>query len=407
MPLREARTIRALTAVARADALLEARNRLFASARFQRLASRLPLTRWIARRRARRLFDLCAGFVYSQVLLACVELGVFDLLARGPQSVDAIAGRIGLPPEGAARLLRAAASLGLLEPRRGGRFGLGGLGAALGANPGIFAMVEHHRLLYADIADPVALLRGKQGPTELSRYWSYAGNAGAELEEEDVVPYSALMSASQSLVADQILDAYGLEGHRCLLDVGGGEGFFLGAVAERAPHLRLVLFDLPAVAERARARFAKQPWAERVSVVGGDFLRDPLPAGADVVSLVRVVLDHEDDAALAILRSVRRALPADGVLLLAEPMPGTSRPDPVGDAYFGFYLLAMGSGRARTPEELEALLRSAGFDDFRRVATRIPVQTRLLVARPSRDGAAARSRPWASSRGSAERNQGE
>lgn len=370
--------------------LLEARNRLLGSPRFQRLAARLPLTGWVARRRARRLFDLCAGFVYSQVLAACVELRIFDLLADGPHSVAALAERTELSQESATRLLRAAASLGLLERRRGGRYGLSGLGAALRANPGVTAMVEHHRLLYADLADPVALLRGERGRTALSRYWGYADGSGSELGEKEVADYSRLMSASQSLVAEPVLDAYPLARHRRLLDVGGGDGSFLAAVARRAPHLELVLFDLPAVAERARTRLADESWGHRVRVVGGDFFADSLPAGADVISLVRVVLDHDDDDALAILRAVHRALPDDGVLLLAEPMSDTPGAEPVGDAYFGLYLLAMGSGRARTPDELEALLRAAGFEELRWVRTAMPLQTRLVVARPA---AAAGSAP--------------
>ena len=36
---------------------------------------------------------------------------------------------------------------------------------------------------------------------------------------------------SQPLVADEVLDAYDLHGHRCLLDVGGGQGRFLLAAA--------------------------------------------------------------------------------------------------------------------------------------------------------------------------------
>ena len=78
----------------------------------------------------------------------------------------------------------------------------------------------------------------------------------------------------------------------------------------RAPDLRLMLFDLPPVAERARARFAAAGLAGRAAAIGGDFLADPLPPGADVVSLVRVLHDHDDAAALAILRAARRALPA-------------------------------------------------------------------------------------------------
>jgi demethylspheroidene O-methyltransferase len=58
--------------------------------------------------------------------------------------------------------------------------------------------------------------------------------------------------------------------HRCLLDVGGGEGVFLAAVATRAPALRLMLLDLPAVAERARIRLAAAGLLERASIHGGN-----------------------------------------------------------------------------------------------------------------------------------------
>jgi len=391
----------------------ELRNRLLASPRFQRWATRFLPTRPIARRSARRLFDLCAGFVYSQVLLACVQLDLFSMLAEGPQPLKHLASRLGLAPEAARRLLKAAASLELVEARGGDRFGLGPLGAAFLGNPGIAAMVEHHALLYADLADPVALLRGEVETTRLSRYWPYARNegharqardpaAGAEggveadadagpsaptpaptpaLERDRVVGYSALMSASQSLVADQILDLHPLSRHHCLLDVGGGDGSFLEAAARRAPGLRLMSFDLPAVAGLARERFERAGLGGRAEAIGGDFRVDPLPEGADIVSLVRIVHDHDDETVLDLLRAVRRALPDDGVLLLAEPMAETPGAEPMGDAYFGLYLLAMGSGRPRSPKELCAMVRAAGFREVRWVPTAMPLQTGLLIAR--------------------------
>jgi demethylspheroidene O-methyltransferase len=119
----------------------------------------------------------------------------------------------------------------------------------------------------------------------------------------------------------------------------------------------------------------------RARAVGGSFLADPLPEGADVVSLVRVVHDHDDDAAMTLLRAVHRALPPKGTLLLAEPMMGTPGAEPVGDAYFGFYLLAMGRGRPRTPRDLRAMLQSAGFAQTQLVKTHQPLQSRLIVAR--------------------------
>jgi demethylspheroidene O-methyltransferase len=60
-------------------------------------------------------------------------------------------------------------------------------------------------------------------------------------------------------------------------------------------------------------------------------------------------------------------------------MAGTAGAEAMGDAYFGFYLLAMGRGRARTATELSALIRAAGFDEPRPLATRIPLQVRILV----------------------------
>jgi demethylspheroidene O-methyltransferase len=187
------------------------------------------------------------------------------------------------------------------------------------------------------------------------------------------------MSASQPLVAADVLTAYRLDRHRCLLDLGGGEGTFLCAAARAAPRLQLMLFDLPAVAARARARFAETGLADRAQAFGGDFYHEALPAGADIISLVRVIHDHDDDAAMTILRAARRALPPGGTLLLAEPMAGTPGAEPVG-AYFGFYLLAMGSGRPRRAEELTAMLQEAGFGAIRSVPTNQPLLVRVLIA---------------------------
>jgi demethylspheroidene O-methyltransferase len=355
------------------------RNGVLGSPRFQRFASRFVLTRPIARRRARALFDLVAGFTYSQTLAACIQTGLLDLLAAAPMDTASVAARIDLPEAGAARLLRAAAALGLVEAI-GARWVLGADGAALRGNRGIAEMVAHHHLLYVDLADPVALLRRGGGGGALSRHWRYAESAGSG-DALQVAPYSALMAASQPLIANQVLDAHPLARHRRLLDVGGGEGAFLIAAGARAPSLSLALFDLPAVGERARARLAAAGLASRTTVFEGDFLADPLPKGHDLISLVRVLHDHDDAPALALLRRVHAALPRDGTLLIAEPMAQTRGAEPAGDAYFGLYLLAMGSGRPRSPAEIAGMLRAAGFGSSRLVPTAIPLTTRVIVAR--------------------------
>jgi demethylspheroidene O-methyltransferase len=167
-----------------------------------------------------------------------------------------------------------------------------------------------------------------------------------------------------------------------LLDVGGGSGTFIRAAGSRAPKLNLMVFDLPQVAEAAKRRLDTPDLAGRLTVTGGDFLSGSLPKGADLISLIRVLHDHDDDRALTLLKAIREALPADGALLIAEPMSGTPGAEPIGDAYFGFYLLAMRSGRPRTPAEIGDILTAAGFSTWRLIPSSTPLLARLILARP-------------------------
>ena len=364
------------------DRLLARRDRWLANPSLQRWLARFPLTRRLAARRAAALFDLCAGFVYSQVLFACVRLRLFEALADGPRSVDWLALRSELDPEAARCLLDAAVSLGLFERRGENLYGLGDLGAAMLGNPAVAAMVEHHETLYADLADPLAMLRGARDAQRLAKYWPYATAARPEsLTGDEVDAYTSLMAASQPLVAQDVLAAYDFGQHRCLLDVGGGDGTFIAAVAERCPGLQLQLFDLPAVVERARDRLAARGLAGRVRCTGGSFATDELPQGADVVSLIRILHDHDDPRVLTILRAARQALGAGGTLVIGEPLAEAAGDGSMRDAYFGIYLRAMGSGRPRSARQLGEMLEQAGFTDIRQIRTIRPLLAGVVTAR--------------------------
>ncbi len=356
--------------------------KLVATDEFQRWSARFPLTAPITRYRSKKVFDLVSGFVYTQTLYACVELELFDYLADGAKTVDEIAARGRMPVSSAERLLNAAVSLRLLLKRPHGRYGLGPLGAPLVRNVGVTALIRHHKMAYHDLADPLSLLRqGSDFRTELSRYWSYADAPRPQaIDETRVAAYSEIMAATLPPVAHDVLDAYDLRKHECLLDVGGGEGVFLSLVGARHPSLQLQLFDLPAVAARARTRLEQAGLGDRVSCHGGNFHADPLPTGADVISLVRVLLDHDDESVQRLLQRARAALPRGGKLLIAEALAGAKGAETVGDAYFSFYLMAMGKGRARRASELHQMLQTAGFRRSRELPTRFPIQTGLIVA---------------------------
>lgn len=348
--------------------LSEWRNKLYASARFKRWAARFPLTRGVARGHARGLFDLVAGFVYSQITYAMVTTGTIARLADGAATLADLASRADLPEAAMLRLMKAAASLGLAETA-GDRWMLGPAGAALAGDAGIQAMIVHHAALYRDLADPVALLRSGGGGGALSGYWPYAEGTGG-----GVADYSALMAASQPMVAEQIIGAYDFGKHKRLLDIGGGAGAFLAAVCTAHPRLDLALFDLPDVAAIAAAK------TPQLSTFGGSFLVDPLPAGFDCLTLIRILHDHDDAAVMTVLRAARVALSPGGRLVIGEPLAERGRDARVGDAYFGFYLLAMGSGRARSRSEIGEMLRSAGFSRIRFPRTALPLVASVVVA---------------------------
>lgn len=346
------------------------RNRVLQDHAFQYWAARLPIFAAVSRRRAASAFDLVAGFCYSQVLLAAVQAGLLELLDSGPKDGAELARSTGLSRDAALRLVRAAAALDLAEEVAPGCWMLGQQGAALLSNPGALAMVRHHPLLYNDLADPLALLRqDRTSATKLSDFWHYT----SETEGRKSQDYSELMAGSQVMVAREALAAYPFARHRRLLDIGGGHGAFVKAVAQACPHLACGLFDLPPVLAGCDRDMTG------VSLHPGDFFASPLPTGYDCMTLVRILHDHDDDRCLAILQAARAALPPGGKLVIAEPMSGARDAKAMGDAYFGLYLWAMNSGRPRTAKEYEALASAAGFSRCVRRPTAMPVIASVIV----------------------------
>jgi len=363
-------------------ALPEIIDRLVASPKFRRFSAGFLPFRPLARHRSKVLFDLMAGFVHSQILLACVRLDLPSLLLERPRRLSELMGHTGLSEEAMTRLLKAAISLGLVRRRRGDLYGLGPVGQDVANNAAALAMIEHHVAFYADMRDPIALLKREVPETALAAYWPYVGDRDG-VTESVASDYSTLMAQSQEGVAEEVLDDYSVKGRRHILDIGGGDGTFLSAVARRVSlDTKLTLFDLPQVAQAARHRLTTAGLADRIETVGGDFLETPLPGDADLITLIRVLFDHPDRIVAPLLKAIRAAIAPDGALLIAEPVSETPGGERIADAYFSFYLLAMGEGQVRTKAHHTDLLKNAGFSKVRVVSCRMPHLVRLIEARP-------------------------
>jgi len=365
------------------DRLQIDRDKLIANSRFRNAIAKIPFLRSIAKKRANQLFDVMAGFVYSQILLACIRLDLFNYLKDGPLTLESIKNECGLEGAPLKQLLEAAVSIHLLEIRTKNKYGLGRLGAPLVGNSALAAMIEHHSVLYEDLRDPLLLLSGKLKSKKLEKFWPYVSSDPEDQEslkdQDRVKDYSDLMSASLPLVADQVVGAYDFSRHRCLLDVGGGQGTFLKRVHLQSPQLQRMLFDLPGVINLAAENFSTNADDQSIKVFGGDFFRDELPTGADLITLIRVIFDHDDERVKILLRSIYRALSPGGKLLIAEPMAETPDHPPMGHAYFGFYLLAMGRGRPRTVNEIGRLAIQVGFKGVEVLPSDMPINAQVLL----------------------------
>lgn len=358
------------------DRLKDFRSNLYASARFQSVCSRFFLTRPIARANAGAVFDLCAGFVYTQILYTCVRTDLLAHLRAGPMTPVEATSALDMPMDGVLRLFKAACALNILETRSGGRYGLGSVGAAVLGNPGLQSMILHNGHLYVDLAKPVELLKARSKETELANYWAYSrATTPTERPPEYVSTYSDLMSQTVNVIAQEVINAYPIKRHKRMLDVGGGDGAFLQAVAERVSGLELMLLDLPPVAQLAEQRFEAGP--HKAAITGANMFEDAWPEGADLITLIRVALDHDDDAVMKLYTKARAALKPGATLLIAEQMSDSPK---IGDGYFGLYLWAMGSGRARTAKEHCQMLEAAGFQKTKVIKTAQPILARIVIA---------------------------
>ena len=126
----------------------------------------------------------------------------------------------------------------------------------------------------------------------------------------------------------------------------------LAAILERHPDVEGVLFDQPAVVAGA-------PPIDRCRVASGSFF-EAVPEGADAYLLKAVLHDWDDEPAISILRTCRRAAPVGSSVLIIERQLGPPNADPAAKLSDLNMLVGPG-GRERTLEEYEVLLDAAGF----------------------------------------------
>ena len=128
---------------------------------FQRWAAAFPLTKFIARRaRARCSTSAPASCIRRSCSPACAW-AFSTCWPKGQKRSSRSRPRWTCPRKRPTACCAPRPRCGCCAPYRGTASRSADLGASLRGNPSIAAFIEHHSLLYDDLRDPVALLRGR------------------------------------------------------------------------------------------------------------------------------------------------------------------------------------------------------------------------------------------------------
>ena len=321
------------------------------------------------------LYQMAIGHYVSRALHLAAKLGIAELLATGPLAADELAAKTGTDPAALRRVLRLLASTGVFREEESGAFASTSLGELLRSDvPGSARALV---LLFAGIGlqdswrELEYCVRTGQ-PAFRKR--SPDGDAFSHFDAEQAKIFDAAMATFAPQTAAAIAAAYDFSRLGTVVDVGGGNGALLIGILGANPALHGIVFDRPQVIDGAKRKVAEAGLAARCQVVAGDFF-ESVPAGADAYLIKHVIHDWDDEKALAILASCRRAMGPNSRLLIAEgvypPRIDTSLASR-GAAANDVNMLVATGGRQRSEQEFRSLYEAAGFALTRIVPTASP-----------------------------------
>jgi DNA-binding HxlR family transcriptional regulator/SAM-dependent methyltransferase len=304
------------------------------------------------------LFNLISGCMRTQAIGALVELGVPDAIAAGTTRTEELAREVGANADALGRILRQLEADGVVEQPEPGSWALTPTGELLrNGVPG--SLADLSRFFAAEVYETWAGAAHSLRTGEPA----FAERFGAPVfdwlqEHPDAGARFDRAMAGTATLRNRPLVERDWTGTELVVDVGGGDGTLLEAVMAAHGHLRGIVFDLPAVAERAAARLRATAVADRLRAAPGDFFADVPPGDAYV--LAQVLHDWYDEDAARILAACRRAAPDGARLLVLEQLvPDGPGPSPV--KLLDLQMLVFVGGRERTFAEFEALLAAAGW----------------------------------------------
>ena len=318
------------------------------------------------------LTQLAFGALMSQALYVAAKLGVADLLADGPKSVDKLAAATGTHERSLYRVLRSLASVGVFSETDPKVFALTPLAEPIRSdvpnsirNGVIFMGEEWHWRVWGDMLYSVRTGKPGWGHIHGGEVFDYFS---ANPEQAEI--FNRAMTDMSVATAPSVVEAYNFAGIKTLVDIAGGHGYLMSQVLKTNPNMKGILFDMQPVIAGAGPLLEREGVAERVEKVAGDFFSS-VPAGADAYIMKHIIHDWDDQRARKILRNIREVMPPNGTVLIVETVVPEGD-EPHYSKLLDLEMLASPGGVERTAREYRELLAASGLRLTRIIPTKTP-----------------------------------
>lgn len=304
--------------------------------------------------------QMFGGSWITQGIWVAAELGIADLLTDGPRTAGELAEKTLTHGNALYRVLRALASVGMFAEDAHGRFSLTPLAdllrtdASASQRPFAIMMGAEFHEAWGELLHSVRT--GEPGFEK--RFGVPFFQYMTERPERGKI-YDAAMTGVHGGETEPMLDAYDFSPFQTVIDIGGGNGLVLAAILQRHPTVKGILFDLPAVVDRARTIISGLGLSNRCQIVGGDFFSS-VPVGGDAYVMRHIIHDWDDNEAVAILRNCRAAMNPEGRILVVETVIPPAN-EPCFGKWLDLMMLVVG-GRERTEEQYRRLFLEAGLE---------------------------------------------
>ena len=313
------------------------------------------------------IMQIGTGFMASKTLLSAVEMELFTELAKHPEDLATLSGRLGLHPRSAHDFLDALVALRLLERREGIYYNTPSTDLFLDKRKPSYigGILEMGNLrLYPFWGNLTVALRTGEPQNE-------ARSGGADpfkliyADPERLRGFLKAMTGISHGGNMAIARQFPWKQYSSAVDVGTAQGDLIVQVALANPHIAGIGFDLPEVAPVFEDYTSENGLSGRVRFQPGSFFDSPLPE-ADVVMMGHILHDWDLKDKKMLIGKAFEAIKPGGALIVYESIIDDNRAENV----FGLLmslnmLIETPGGFDYTGADCIGWMKEAGFRDMR------------------------------------------